>query len=109
MPFYSCALFSAMRHGRASASWGILANIARRLDSMHLRYEPNKRQLRHYPTLLQLDAKLNLGRSLPEFRQQSGCRRPEPPWAPNEQYRPAPFAWLFEQWTPRGRQIPNRL
>ncbi len=55
--------FNAGRDGRASASWGILANIARRLDSMHLRFEPNKRQLRHYPTLLQLDAKLNLGMS----------------------------------------------
>jgi serine protease Do len=55
--------FNAGRDGRASASWGILANIARRLDANHLRFEPNKRQLRHYPTLLQLDAKLNLGMS----------------------------------------------
>jgi serine protease Do len=55
--------FNAGRDGRASASWGILANLARRLDSAHLLQEPNKRQLRHYPTLLQLDAKLNLGMS----------------------------------------------
>ena len=55
--------FNAGRDGRASASWGILANTARRLDAFHLLYEPNKRQLRHYPTLLQLDAKLNLGMS----------------------------------------------
>ena len=55
--------FNSSRDGRSSASWGILANIARRLDSMHLDSEPNKRQLRHYPTLLQLDAKLNLGMS----------------------------------------------
>ncbi len=55
--------FNAGRDGKASASWGILANVARRLDAAHLRYEQNKRQLRHYPTLLQLDAKLNLGMS----------------------------------------------
>ena len=55
--------FNAGRDGRASASWGILANVARRLDASHLLLEPNKRQLRHYPTLLQLDAKLNLGMS----------------------------------------------
>ncbi len=55
--------FNSSRDGRSSASWGILANIARRLDSAHLEYEPNKRQLRHYPTLLQLDSKLNLGMS----------------------------------------------
>ncbi len=55
--------FNAGRDGQPSASWGILSNLARRLDSAHLRLEPNKRQLRHYPTLLQLDAKLNLGMS----------------------------------------------
>ena len=55
--------FNSSRDGRASASWGILANIARRLDSAYLEFEPNKRQLRHYPTLLQLDSKLNLGMS----------------------------------------------
>jgi serine protease Do len=53
--------FNAGRDGRASASWGILANIARRLDSSQI--EPQKKQLRHYPTMLQLDAKLNLGMS----------------------------------------------
>ncbi len=51
--------FNAGRDGKASASWGILANIARRLDSAQV--EPSVRQLRHYPTMLQLDAKLNLG------------------------------------------------
>ena len=55
--------FNSSKDGRASASWGILANIARKLDSAHLELAPNKRQLRHYPTLLQLDAKLNLGMS----------------------------------------------
>ena len=53
--------FNAGRDGRASASWGILANIARRLD--YGLTDPTARQLRHYPTLLQLDAKLNLGMS----------------------------------------------
>ena len=53
--------FNASKDGHAAASWGILANIARRLDSAQV--EPRARQLRHYPTLLQLDAKLNLGMS----------------------------------------------
>jgi S1-C subfamily serine protease len=53
--------FNAGRDGKASASWGILANTARRLDSAQI--EPRKKQLRHYPTMLQLDAKLNLGMS----------------------------------------------
>jgi serine protease Do len=53
--------FNAGRDGKASASWGILANMARRLDSAQM--EPQKKQLRHYPTMLQLDAKLNLGMS----------------------------------------------
>ena len=51
--------FNAGGDGKASASWGILANIARRIDSSQV--EPQARQLRHYPTMLQLDAKLNLG------------------------------------------------
>ena len=55
--------FNTSRDGRASATWGILANVARRLDSTLFDQEPNKKQLRHYPTLLQLDAKLNLGMS----------------------------------------------
>jgi S1-C subfamily serine protease len=53
--------FNAGRDGRASASWGILANVARRIDPGLI--EPFKKQLRNYPTLLQLDAKLNLGMS----------------------------------------------
>ncbi len=55
--------FNAGRDGRASASWGILSNISRRLDLPSAVLEPNKKQLRHYPTLLQLDSKLNLGMS----------------------------------------------
>jgi serine protease Do len=53
--------FNAGRDGRASASLGILSNQARRIDARTL--EPTERGLRHYPTLLQLDAKLNLGMS----------------------------------------------
>ena len=51
--------FNAGRDGKASASWGILANVARRIDSSQI--DLQARQLRHYPTMLQLDAKLNLG------------------------------------------------
>lgn len=57
--------FNAARDGKASAGWGILANIARRVEA-----EPEPSvlggkplQLPNYPTLLQLDAKLNLGMS----------------------------------------------
>lgn len=49
------------RDGEASASWGILSNVARRVEP-----EPGEaglRMLRHCPTLLQLDSKLNLGMS----------------------------------------------
>lgn len=50
--------------GRASASWGILSNVARRIEPPPDNLgEPVVRQLRHHPTLLQLDAKLNLGMS----------------------------------------------
>jgi serine protease Do len=55
--------FNAARDGRASASWGILANIARRLEPSEENKLAHRFQLRNYPTLLQLDAKLNLGMS----------------------------------------------
>jgi serine protease Do len=51
--------FNAARDGRPSASWGILSNVARKLEWN----SREDQQLRHYPTLLQLDAKLNLGMS----------------------------------------------
>ncbi len=54
--------FNAGRDGRASASWGILSNIARRLD-LPSSEDLTRKQLRHFPTLLQLDSKLNLGMS----------------------------------------------
>lgn len=51
---------AAGRDGRPSASWGILSNVARRLE---LAPEERRLTLKNYPTLLQLDAKLNLGMS----------------------------------------------
>jgi S1-C subfamily serine protease len=52
--------FNAAAHdGRPSASWGILSNVARRLVGDP--EDPDSVSLRYYPTLLQLDAKLNLG------------------------------------------------
>src|SRR5262249_3395344 len=47
-----------------SASWGILSNTARRVEPRSDdELLPGNRLLRYYPTLLQLDAKLNLGMS----------------------------------------------
>ena len=57
--------FNAAQDGKPSASWGILSNVARRVEpeqdemSMGVR----KMTLPNYPTLLQLDSKLNLGMS----------------------------------------------
>jgi len=56
--------FNAARDdGRPSASWGILANVARKLEASADEQRKGDLSLRHYPTLLQLDAKLNLGMS----------------------------------------------
>jgi serine protease Do len=60
--------FNAARNGEASASWGILSNIARRLelpgDELYAPPPPTKPYgLVNLPTLLQLDTKLNLGMS----------------------------------------------
>lgn len=56
--------FNAAKDGKPSAAFGIVSNQARRLD---LNLEDSAsgagRQLRHLPTLLQLDSKLNLGMS----------------------------------------------
>jgi S1-C subfamily serine protease len=57
--------FNAAREdGSPSATWGILSNRARRLDveSDGFSSAP-RRTLQEYPTLLQLDSKLNLGMS----------------------------------------------
>ncbi|AGA29300.1 trypsin-like peptidase domain-containing protein [Singulisphaera acidiphila] len=50
---------AAGQDGRPSATWGILSNVARRLEVT----QEEPRSLKNYPTLLQLDAKLNLGMS----------------------------------------------
>jgi S1-C subfamily serine protease len=57
--------FNAARDGTASASWGILSNISRRLelDTDDSTASRKTLGLGNYPTLLQLDAKLNLGMS----------------------------------------------
>jgi serine protease Do len=57
--------FNAARDGKPSASWGILSNLARRLEiETDESLRPRKGlQLNNYPTLLQLDSKLNLGMS----------------------------------------------
>jgi serine protease Do len=57
--------FNAGRGANPSASWGILSNTARRIEPADWeRQQPiGGRVLRHYPTLLQLDSKLNLGMS----------------------------------------------
>jgi S1-C subfamily serine protease len=51
------------RDGEASASWGILSNVARRIEKQDIEAAGPVRQLRNYSTLLQLDTKLNLGMS----------------------------------------------
>jgi serine protease Do len=53
---------AAKKDGRASASWGILANSSRQFEAAY--DEPRADiPLRNLPTLLQLDSKLNLGMS----------------------------------------------
>jgi S1-C subfamily serine protease len=57
--------FNAAHDGTPSASWGILSNIARKIEpELDDAKRPRRAlQLMNYPTLLQLDAKLNLGMS----------------------------------------------
>jgi serine protease Do len=57
--------FNAAREdGSPSASWGILSNFARRLDVENDGFSSAPRKtLQEFPTLLQLDSKLNLGMS----------------------------------------------
>lgn len=50
------------RDGRASASWGIVSNLGR-VAPTDKAGEENKETLHHYGTLIQTDAKLNLGTS----------------------------------------------
>ena len=53
--------FNSARDGSPSAAWGILSNIQRRIDAPI--EERNFRLLQNFPTLLQLDTKLNVGMS----------------------------------------------
>ena len=55
--------FNAAQDGKPSASWGILSNIARRfeLDMDGMGMLSRRLTFPNYPTLLQLDSKLNLG------------------------------------------------
>jgi serine protease Do len=56
--------YAIARDGQASASWGIIANLARKAGpSVDASGEPVKDKLYHYGTLIQTDAKLNLGTS----------------------------------------------
>lgn len=51
------------RDGRASASWGIISNLNRLAPSEGVAAENGKDTLHHFGTLIQTDAKLNLGMS----------------------------------------------
>ena len=51
---------AGFRDGQPSASWGILSNVRRRAP-LHLKEEERIRPFHHYPTLLQTDARLQLG------------------------------------------------
>lgn len=53
--------YNAAKDGSASAAWGILSNTQRRIDSPT--DDQNFRMLQNFPTLLQLDSKLNMGMS----------------------------------------------
>ena len=54
--------YAIARDGQASAAWGIVANLARKAPAMPSESDPTGRPtLHHYGTLIQTDAKLNLG------------------------------------------------
>ncbi len=57
--------FNAAQDGKPSASWGILSNIARKVAAEYDEMATSRTRLNfpNYPTLLQLDCKLNLGMS----------------------------------------------
>ncbi|HID76578.1 MAG TPA: PDZ domain-containing protein [Planctomycetaceae bacterium] len=56
--------YALARDGRASASWGIVANLARKTPPLPTPGGgPGKTTLHHFGTLIQTDAKLNLGTS----------------------------------------------
>lgn len=55
--------FAIARDGQVSASWGIISNLARKDAPTTLRDELTKTALHQYGTLIQTDARLNLGTS----------------------------------------------
>lgn len=56
--------YAIARDGEASASWGIVANVARKLPpDVTGGDHPVRWQLQHFGTLIQTDARLNLGTS----------------------------------------------
>jgi serine protease Do len=59
--------YAQSRDGSASAGWGIISNIARRLDRRSLPSDDpellQRETIHHFGTLLQIDARLNLGAS----------------------------------------------
>lgn len=55
--------YAIARDGQASASWGIISNLARKAGPRVDANGPVKDKLYHYGTLIQTDAKLNLGTS----------------------------------------------
>ena len=56
--------YAIARDGQASAAWGIVANLARKAPATPSESDPTGRPtLHHYGTLIQTDAKLNLGTS----------------------------------------------
>ena len=56
--------YAIARDGQPSAGWGIVANLARKAPPLPDESDPSgKRTLHHFGTLIQTDAKLNLGAS----------------------------------------------
>ncbi len=56
--------YAVARDGQASAGWGIVANLSRKAPRAPQESESqSKRSLHHFGTLIQTDAKLNLGTS----------------------------------------------
>ncbi len=55
--------FAIARDGQTSASWGIVANLARKAPAVPGDPETAKPTIHHFGTLIQTDAKLNLGTS----------------------------------------------
>jgi serine protease Do len=55
--------YAIARDGQPSASWGIVSNLSRKAGPEFDEAKATKRTLHHYGTLIQTDARLNLGTS----------------------------------------------